>query len=106
MQHVEVGQLTELFGVFTNTDRNEGRGSPVLVCVCENLLTAKDVAKGKGVMGSDADVHNVTVVKANNGKYYVVDSAPIKIFSKPKEYFRERALEKLTEEELELLGLS
>lgn len=47
--------------VWTNTDLTEGRGSEYPLAICETLSTAKRLAKGKYVMGSDCRVNEVTL---------------------------------------------
>lgn len=42
--------------VWVNTDLTEGRGYQIPIHVCASEATAYRLAKGKGVMGGDADV--------------------------------------------------
>lgn len=88
----------EGFEVLTNSDLTEGRGHRVHVCYTSTRALAEEIAKGKGVMGTDADV--------------VPMSKTIKVFdtmdewnNNTKEAIREKALAKLTKEEREALGL-
>jgi hypothetical protein len=46
----------KVFAVYTNTDLTEGRGREYLLALTENLFTAKRLAKGKDVQGTDARV--------------------------------------------------
>ena len=53
------------FILSSNTDLTEGRGFQYPIAYCEILATAKRLAKGKGVMGSDANVVEYTCIKVN-----------------------------------------
>ena len=55
----------KIYLVKTNTDLTEGRGFQYPIAYCEILATAKRLAKGKGVMGSDANVVEYTCIKVN-----------------------------------------
>jgi hypothetical protein len=51
--------------VYTNTDLTEGRGTQYPMCVCDIEATAIRLAKGKGVMGTNAEVRDVTLINVN-----------------------------------------
>lgn len=55
-----------VFVVWTNTDLTEGRGGQVPIAICETEATAKRLAKGKGLMGSNADVKEFEAIKYKN----------------------------------------
>lgn len=61
--------MDEVYVVFTNSDLTEGRGRPVPLYVCEMLTTALRVAKGHGVMGSDASVLTIKCLDSGGVKY-------------------------------------
>ncbi len=67
-------EAKNIFVVVTNSDLTEGRGHPVEIAYCEVEATANRLAKGRGVMGSNADVRNAIAVYAN-GRW----CAPVKI---------------------------
>jgi len=58
--------------VWTNTDLTEGRGSEYPLAICETLSTAKRLAKGKYVMGTDCTVTESTIyrIKTDHDGYY------------------------------------
>lgn len=45
-----------VYAVWTNTDRTEGRGTEYVIHHCEMESTARRLAKGGGVQGSDCRV--------------------------------------------------
>lgn len=55
-------KIKKVFIVWSNTDLTEGRGYPVAAHVCELRATALRLAKGAGVMGSDADVQEFQAI--------------------------------------------
>lgn len=87
------------FEVLTNSDTTEGRGIPVHVAYTFDEQTANEIAKGRGVMGTMADV------KPIDKTICILDS-----FDEFEELQnvekREKALAKLTDEEKQLLGLN
>jgi hypothetical protein len=64
----------EIFCLFTNTDLTEGRGAQVPLALCEVEQTAKRLAKGKYIMGSDAPCSKVKMIEVA-GVWYVPASA-------------------------------
>lgn len=56
-----------IFIVYQNTDLTEGRGHQVPIAYCEKEATAKRLAKGKGVMGSNADYQQYESVNYGAG---------------------------------------
>lgn len=61
----------DVFVVRTNTDLTEGKGRQYVKYICENRATANRLAKGEGVMGSDAFVAQAKAYKINNQWYYL-----------------------------------
>lgn len=55
--------------VYTNTDLTEGRGHQFPLHVCDKEATAIRLAHKAGVMGSDAEVKSVSLVKADGAWY-------------------------------------
>ena len=51
-----------IYGVFTNTDLTEGRGTEYPLHHCRLRATAVRLAKGQGVMGTDAKVKPIQVI--------------------------------------------
>ena len=71
-------ELKKVFVVWTNTDLTEGRGSPMPIAVCQIEATARRVAKGAGVQGTNADVRPFdAILHANHWCAPVSFSAPI-----------------------------
>jgi hypothetical protein len=85
-----------VFEAYTNSDTIEGRGSDVHIGYFTHPDDAHAAARGQGVMGGDAYVRPVAI------KIYTT----LQEFTGVKnEELRQRALEKLTPEEREALGL-
>ena len=59
---------------YTNTDCTEGRGRDVPIAVCEKEATAKRLAKGKYVQGSDGPVRPIDVAQIE-GRWYFPSAA-------------------------------
>jgi hypothetical protein len=62
-----------LYVVYTNTDLTEGRGREVPVDWSHSKATAKRLAKGSGVQGSDAEVRKVPAFYVDKVLYGPVD---------------------------------
>lgn len=73
--------------VYTNTDLNEGRGWQYPLHVCDKEATAIRLAHKAGVMGSDAEVKAVSLVKAGGAWY-----GPVQIKQATKEDDHARGL--------------
>jgi hypothetical protein len=58
-----------VFVVISNTDRTEGRGAPVYIGSTTSEVTAKRLAKGQGVMGSDANIQKDVAIRHKNNIY-------------------------------------
>lgn len=105
---VEIG-----YEVITNTDTTEGRGRNYTLGVCSNESAAKALAKGQGVMGSNAEVRRTTFLRVQYNDhsgdlqdFYVMKSQDVTEHFDPEAEEREAALAKLTDREKELLGIS
>lgn len=59
----EVKETKQVYVAYTNTDCTEGRGYDVPIAVCEMEETAKRMAKGKYLQGSDGPVRSATCIK-------------------------------------------
>lgn len=57
------------WGVYTNTDLTEGRGRQFLLHICDLKATAIRLASKAGVMGSDAKVTQVNLIKVGDEFY-------------------------------------
>ena len=86
------------FEIIGNTDLTEGRGRQYTIAYTSNRTTANYIAKGKGVMGTIAEIKPTTI--------------KVIVFDSPEEYDefmgntkKINALNKLSEEEIILLGL-
>lgn len=62
--------MRKLYVVRTNTDLTEGRGYPLYIYHCSTEVTARRLARGRGVMGSNADVVEVDLLEYE-GKEYI-----------------------------------
>lgn len=90
--------IKNVFEACTNTDLDEGRGREVPIAHFIHESDARRAAKGRGVMGTDADVRMVDV--------------DIRVYESFREFeleferdVRAKALAKLTPEERRALGL-
>lgn len=106
-----------VYVVFRNLDLDEGKGPRVPFAVCWTESCAKEFAKGASVMGTDGTVERQEAFVAylgqkedvaflRNGCAFVVSyTTPAEKKLKEKKLVR-NALDKLTEEEIEALGLN
>ena len=58
-----------IYVAYTNTDRTEGRGQNIPYAFCEAEVTARRLAKGCYVQGSDGPVKPVDLIMVD-GKWY------------------------------------
>ncbi len=59
-----------MFAVYTNTDLTEGRGQEYPFAFCDLEATAKRLAKGRYVQGTDCTYREVDVYFINGAYYY------------------------------------
>lgn len=103
--------LMQVYEVITNSDGTEGRGYPVSLGFFRNHADAVIQAHGKGCMGSNAEIESSSalVVETVEGELFLVGARVCKdiddLKKATREAVRKRALEKLTPEEREALGL-
>lgn len=91
--------------VRTNSDLTEGRGAVVTLGVFADEAYAKEYAKGRGIMGTPADIKSeMHAVYSHGGKRYL-QGAPLLEETDITCKLRAAALAKLTPTERELLGL-
>ena len=102
---------------YTNTDCTEGRGYDIPIAVCELEVTARRLARGRYVQGSDGPVRPVDLLEIN-GEWYAPSNAfyvkePTREDEKEQARLdaKREALEKaraagLTEGDLSALGIS
>jgi hypothetical protein len=91
-------KVNNVWGVYSNTDLMEGRGSDILVGYFTNYSDARLASEGRGVMGTAAEIRqeNISVsVFESYSEFEGLDTLKIK----------ERALRKLTDQEKKALGL-
>jgi len=86
------------YEILINSDSVEGRGHMITYAYASNLSTANEIAKGKDTMGSDGTVRPI------NKTIEIFDTHQEFLDSK-KEDKRQAALNKLTSEDKEILGL-
>lgn len=99
-------EVKKIYEMVTNSDRSEGRGVRVVIGRYIDQDVANVVAKGNGVMGTDAIVksYHTTLVFLEEGAYLLGET--VDLSSEPIEVTRERALAKLTDAEKKALGLA
>lgn len=100
--------------VITNSDLTEGRGQRVSLGWFLHQLDAQERARGAGVLGTDAIIerseqwvlrYKACTVHGSREVIHIVGTEVIVHYVDP-EVLRQRALAKLTPEEIKLLGLS
>lgn len=69
MKTLKVRDTKEVFTVWTNTDLTEGRGDEFVFAFCEAEATAKRLAKGRSVMGSDSNITKEKMLLIDNTWY-------------------------------------
>lgn len=65
METLEITDYETVYVIWINDDLTEGRGVSRPYQVCESEFSAKRLAKGKGVMGSNAGVRKAFAIKVN-----------------------------------------
>jgi hypothetical protein len=107
-------RLESLLSIEGNTDSVEGRGASYTIGYAKSLTAAKDIAKGRGPMGSDAVIREANVLRISftgidgNAQDVCVALNAVKPFDHKahrKAEVMEKALAKLTEEERKVLGV-
>jgi len=110
-------EVVSVWEVITNSDTTKGRERDVSLGIYANRMDALEAAHKKGVMGTDADVRAVDVVKHTNiGSFTnpdggpslvarIADIVPLRTAYENPRILREKALAKLTPIEREVLGL-
>lgn len=56
-------QTKLLYGVVVNSDLTEGKGQNIVIYLCETVWTAKRMAKGQDVQGTDGSIHCIPAYK-------------------------------------------
>lgn len=62
-------EIKIVYGVYSNSDLNEGRGMEIRVGTYQNLATAVRLAKNRGPQGSNAEIREVKVYHFKNDLY-------------------------------------
>lgn len=78
-----------VWAAYTNTDCNEGRGCDVPIAVCLSEVTARRLARGRYIQGSDGPVRAVELLEINGGWY--APSAAFSVMSPTREDDKEQA---------------
>lgn len=65
-----MSETRTVYVAHTNTDCTEGRGRDVPIAVCRMESTARRIARGRYVQGSDGPVHPVNMVEIN-GRWFL-----------------------------------
>lgn len=102
-------ETVTVYTVVGNTDTTEGRGMPVTLGRSTERHVAHMIAKGRGVMGTDADVEHSAerVVRIDGSTFLVGDQvfhSLVEYEAKQKEDLKSHALSKLTAAERAVLG--
>lgn len=67
---VEVEQTKKVWLTVSNSDLTEGRGSQIILAVCDTPETARRMGSRKYVMGTDCPIEESQAVKID-GRWYV-----------------------------------
>lgn len=78
-----------VWAAYTNTDCNEGRGCDVPIAVCLSEVTARRLARGRYIQGSDGPVRAVELLEINGGWY--APSTAFSVMSSTREDDKEQA---------------
>lgn len=78
-----------VWAAYTNTDCNEGRGCDVPIAVCLSEVTARRLARGRYIQGSDGPVRAVELLEINGGWY--APSTAFSVMSPTREDDKEQA---------------
>ena len=78
-----------VWAAYTNTDCNEGRGCDVPIAVCLSEVTARRLARGRYIQGSDGPVRAVELLEINGGWY--APSIAFSVMSSTREDDKEQA---------------
>ena len=78
-----------VWAAYTNTDCNEGRGCDVPIAVCLSEVTARRLARGRYIQGSDGPVRAVELLEINGGWY--APSTAFSVMSPTREDAKEQA---------------
>lgn len=109
---IVAGGRIDVWQVWTNEDLTEGRGREYVLHYCRNEATAKRLAKGKYVMGSDARVVKAKALLVGKTVYLpngrIVEPSKEDIAAQKESDKKSEILEKIkslgiSDEELQLL---
>ena len=78
-----------VWAAYTNTDCTEGRGCDVPIAVCLSEVTARRLARGRYIQGSDGPVRAVELLEINGGWY--APSTAFSVMSSTREDDKEQA---------------
>lgn len=100
--------MSEIFPVWTVHRNNDDRYTGPVTNVCSSEALAKKIAHRSGWYGGDAPICERWAVRID-GKVYLLDSdAPVDLdgtFAKQKAEVQKKALAKLSQDEIEALGI-
>lgn len=69
MEIIEKEKVRDAWAVISNSDLIEGRGSQVILCLCESKATALRKGKGEYFMRSDCPVEKVSIFRYDGFLY-------------------------------------
>ena len=96
-------EFITIWQVTGDKDQTEGRGGTYVVGYTKTEKEAQELARGKGVMGSDGEVHLKQAIKFDHGAIYEIGERCDEQWAKMER--KAAALAKLTPEDREALGL-
>jgi len=63
IENSKIVDVQKVYVVYVNSDLTEGRGFQYPIAICDNIYTARRLAKKKDVQGSDGSIHDDFIFK-------------------------------------------
>ena len=98
----------KIFGIYTVHRNNDERYSGPVTDVCSTKAIAEKIAYGSGWYGGNAPIVAGWAVEVEGKVYLLASNSPVDLdgkIAKNKEQIKKEALQKLTEDEIEALGI-
>lgn len=100
--------MSKIFGIYTVYRNNDERYNGPVTDVCSTKAIAEKIAYGAGWYGGNTPIIAGWAVEIEGKVYLLTSNVPVDLdgrIAKNKEEIKKKALEKLTDEEIEALGI-
>lgn len=100
--------MSKVFGIYTVHRNNDGQRAGNVTDVCSSKQIAKVVAHKSGWYGGDAPIMSGWAVDIDGVTYLLAHNHPVDLdgkLTRNKELLKKKALDKLSPEEIEVLGI-